>query len=91
MATYDAPRSVVLNPTSTVFRRTDDVNCYVVMDDQESIYVPKINKPPQKSCAWMVICSKFHTDSSQMLVANVQTLVARDLYIPWDLPPALQY
>ena len=35
-ATYDAPRSVVLSPASTVFRRADDVNCYVVMDDQES-------------------------------------------------------
>ena len=42
----------------------------------------KSNKPPQKSCAWMVICSKFYTHSPQMLVANVQNVLARNLCTP---------
>jgi hypothetical protein len=32
--TYDAPRSIVHSPVSPTFRTADDVNCYIVMNDQ---------------------------------------------------------
>ena len=89
-ATYDAPRSVVLSPASTVFRRADDVNCYVVMDDRSQ----NISKNQQATSKVL----RRNGDLQQVPhwqptnVSRQRAKFSRSVFVyPWDLPTALQY